>query len=199
MSCESTTGKIEIDNYDALNNALYNNDGTVAITVTAEKSAYNVTSEILQRPVQPENTNAVYFSNANNWGEVYIHCWGGSSNISWPGIEMTPVIKNIHNEMVYRAYVPNDVTSIVFNNNDNGKLDFYFQAAILSTLKETLTEEDRLELAFGEKTDFNKVAFLTQFANFGAAKLADLIGSTALETMDNIKNFMVSPVEGRNF
>ena len=121
VSCDSTTGKIEIDNYDALNNALYNNDGTVAITVTAEKSAYNVTSEILQRPVQPENTNAVYFSNANNWGEVYIHCWGGSSNISWPGIEMTPVIKNIHNEMVYRAYVPNDVTSIVFNNNDNGK------------------------------------------------------------------------------
>lgn len=95
-----------------------------------------------------------------------------------------------------------DVKSVprnVINNNDNGKLDFYFQAAILSTLTETLTEEDRLELAFGEKTDFNKVAFLTQFANFGATKLADLIGSTALETMDNIKNFMVSTVEGRNF
>lgn len=87
----------------------------------------------------------------------------------------------------------------VINNNDNGKLDFYFQAAILSTLTETLTEEERLELAFGEKTDFNKVAFLTQYANFGATKLAELIGSTALETMDNIKNFLVSTVEGRNF
>ena len=87
----------------------------------------------------------------------------------------------------------------VINNNDNGKLDFYFQAAILSTLTETLTEEERLELAFGEKTDFNKVAFLTQYANFGVTKLAELIGSTALETMDNIKNFMVSTVEGRNF
>ena len=87
----------------------------------------------------------------------------------------------------------------VINNNDNGKLDFYFQAAILSTLTETLTEEERLELAFGEKTDFNKITFLTQYANFGVTKLADLIGSTVLETMDNIKNFMVSTVEGRNF
>lgn len=87
----------------------------------------------------------------------------------------------------------------VINNNDNGKLDFYFQAAILSTLTETFTEEERLELAFGEKIDFNKVAFLTQYANFGATKLAELIGSTDLETMDNIKNFMVSTVEGRNF
>lgn len=95
-----------------------------------------------------------------------------------------------------------DVKSVprnVINNNDNGKLDFYFQAAILSTMTEALTEEERLELAFGEKTDFNKVSFLTQYANFGAAKLAEMIGSTALETMDNIKNFMVSTVEGRNF
>lgn len=95
-----------------------------------------------------------------------------------------------------------DVKSVprnVINNNDNGKLDFYFQAAILSTLTENLTEEQRLDLAFGEKTDFNKLAFLTQFANFGATKLADLVGSTDLESMDNIKNFMISTVEGRNF
>lgn len=87
----------------------------------------------------------------------------------------------------------------VLNNNDNGKLDFYFQAAILSTLTESLTEEQRLELAFGEKTDFNKLGFLISFANFGVEKLVTLIGSTSLETMDNIKNFMVSTVEGRNF
>ena len=95
-----------------------------------------------------------------------------------------------------------DVKSVprnVINNNDNGKLDFYFQSAILSTLTENISEEERLELAFGEKTEFNKIAFLVQFANFGATKLADLIGSTALESMENIKNFMVSTVEGRNF
>ena len=87
----------------------------------------------------------------------------------------------------------------VLNNNDNGKLDFYFQAAILSTLTENLSEEKRLELAFGEKTDFNKIAFLLSFANFGVEKLVEQIGTTPLESMENIKNFMVSTVEGRNF
>lgn len=95
-----------------------------------------------------------------------------------------------------------DVKSVPRNviiNNDNGKLDFYFQAAILSTLTETLDEERRLELAFGEGAGFNKLAFLVSFANFGAEKLITLIGSTPLESMENIKNFMVSTVEGRNF
>lgn len=92
-------------------------------------------------------------------------------------------------------HVPRNVIS----NNDNGKLDVCFQAAILSTLTLEMTEEERLELAFGEKTDFNKISFLTSFANFGAQKLEELIGSTDLESMENIKNFLVKTVEGRNF
>lgn len=87
----------------------------------------------------------------------------------------------------------------VINNNDNGKLDFYFQAAILTTVTECLSEDRRLELAFGDNVEFEKISFLTQFANFGVTKLVELIGDTDLETMDNIKNFMVSSVEGRNF
>ena len=87
----------------------------------------------------------------------------------------------------------------VIGNNDNGKLDVCFQAAILSTMTITKSEDERLELAFGEKTDFNKIGFLTSFANFGVEKLKELIGSTPLESMENIKNFMVSTVEGRNF
>lgn len=95
-----------------------------------------------------------------------------------------------------------DVKSVprnVLQNNDNGKLDFYFQAAILSTRTLEISEEERLNLAFGENTDFNKIAFLTRFANFGVTKLVELIGDTELETMENIKNFLVSTVEGRNF
>lgn len=87
----------------------------------------------------------------------------------------------------------------VINNNDNGKLDFYFQAAILTTTTECLSEDNRLELAFGDNVDFEKISFLTQFANFGVTKLVELIGDTDLESMDNIKNFMISSVEGRNF
>lgn len=87
----------------------------------------------------------------------------------------------------------------VINNNDNGKLDFYFQAAILTTTTECLSEDNRLELAFGDNVEFEKITFLTQFANFGVTKLVELIGDTDLESMDNIKNFMISSVEGRNF
>lgn len=94
-----------------------------------------------------------------------------------------------------------DVKSVprnVLRNNDNGKLDFMFQASILSTTTEQFSEEERLDLAFGEKSDFNKIGFLTQFANFGVTKLTELIGDTILESMENIKNFFVSTVEGRN-
>ena len=93
---------------------------------------------------------------------------------------------------------PKSVPRNVLRNNDNGRLDFIFQAVILSTSSETFTEEERLELAFGEKSDFNKIAFLTQFANFGVTKLVELIGATPLESMENIKNFLFSTVEGRN-
>lgn len=86
----------------------------------------------------------------------------------------------------------------VLQNNDNGKLDFIFQAAILSTATEQFSEEERLDLAFGEKTEFKKLEFLTQFANFGVMKLVELIGDSTVETMDNIKNFLVQTVEGRN-
>lgn len=86
----------------------------------------------------------------------------------------------------------------VLRNNDNGKLDFMFQAAILSTASENFSEEERLDLAFGENTEFNKIGFLTQFANFGADKLTELVGDSILESMENIKNFLISTVEGRN-
>ena len=78
-------------------------------------------------------------------------------------------------------------------------LDFIFQAAILSTTTETLTEDERLDLAFGEKTTFNKMAFITQFANYGVTKLVELIGSSPVEAMENIKIFFAATIEGRNF
>lgn len=86
----------------------------------------------------------------------------------------------------------------VIRNHDNGKLDLMFQAAILSTTTENLSEEERLDIAFGDKTDFKKIDFLTQFANFGVTKLVELSCDSVIESMENIKNFLVSTVEGRN-
>lgn len=93
---------------------------------------------------------------------------------------------------------PKSVPRNVLQNNDNGKLDFMFQAAILSTSTETYSEDERLDLAFGEKTDFNRLAYLTQFANYGVTVLNAQIGDSIIETMENIKNFLFSTVEGRN-
>ena len=103
--------------------------------------------------------------------------------------------QKILSEEDYRHSVPRNV----IQNNDNGKLDFMFQAAILSTTTENFTEDQRLELAFGEKSEFKKIDFLTQFANFGVTKLVEQIGSSPLESMENIKNFLSSIVEGNNF
>lgn len=83
-------------------------------------------------------------------------------------------------------YVPRNV----IQNNDCGKLDFMFQTAILSTTTGDFTEEERLELAFGERTDFKKIEFLTQFANFGVTKLIEQIDKTPIATMEKIKNFL---------
>ena len=93
---------------------------------------------------------------------------------------------------------PKSVPRNVLRNNDNGKLDFMFQAAILSTTTEQFTEEERLDLAFGDNAEFKKIDFLTQFANFGVTKLVELIGDTPIESMENIKNFLFATVEGRN-
>jgi hypothetical protein len=103
--------------------------------------------------------------------------------------------RRIASDEDYRHSVPRNV----LQNNDNGKLDFMFQAAILSTTTESFTEDERLELAFGEKTDFKKIEFLTQFANFGVTKLVEHIGASPIESMENIKNFLCSTVEGNNF
>lgn len=103
----------------------------------------------------------------------------------------------IEGENEFKASVPRNV----IQNRNNGKLEFMFQTAILSTSTETLTEDERLLLAFGEenKKEFNKIKFLTSFANYGVLKLVELIGETELETMENLNHFFMKTYEDRNF
>ena len=95
---------------------------------------------------------------------------------------------------------PRNVPRNVFQNNDNGQLDFMFQAAILTTTTVDMSEDERLNLAFGDKDEagFDKMGFLSEFANFGVTKLHENIGSSPVETMENIKNFLAASVEGNN-
>lgn len=98
---------------------------------------------------------------------------------------------------------PNDDTKsiprAVIRNQDQDRFGIMYEAAILTTATENLTEEERLSKAYDEKTeDREKWAFLMEFANFGVTKLESLIGETPLESMENIKNFLNNSVEGKN-
>ena len=115
------------------------------------------------------------------------------------GIMYDQRINKVDDEGIEPSYIARNVLQNQNEGEDSGKLDFMFQAAILSTKTEQFTEEERLELAFGEEKDFNKMDFLTSFANFGVSVLVEHIGETIVESMENIKSFLTSTVEGYNF
>ena len=71
-----------------------------------------------------------------------------------------------------------------------------FQAAVLSTRTIDLSEEQRLAIAFGDgKIEPSKPGFLTEFANYGVTELIKHIGNTPIESMDNIRDFLVSTID----
>lgn len=97
---------------------------------------------------------------------------------------------------------PKNVPRNVIQNNDDGRMDFMLQSAILATKTVNMTEDERLELAFGEKKEneeFNKHDFILSFANFGVTKLAELVGDSEIESMEKIKYFLVKTMEGKNY
>jgi len=119
------------------------------------------------------------------------------------GIMYDKRIDKFDDEEVEPRSVPRNVLQ---NQGNDGKLDFMFQAAILSTKTMQLSEDERLKMAFGESDDhniqenqFNKLGFLVEFANFGVTKLAEKIADNDVDTMENIKDFLTSTVEGYNF
>lgn len=95
---------------------------------------------------------------------------------------------------------PLNVPRNVIQNNDNGKIDLMLQAAVLTTKTLNLTEDERLELAFGDKKtdDLNRHDFLLSFANFGVTILANCVGDSTFESMEQIKSFLIDTIEGRN-
>lgn len=87
----------------------------------------------------------------------------------------------------------------VFNNRSE-PFDKLIQTALLTSTNIDMTDEERLKLAFsGEKDDFDRVGFLIKFANFGVKKLTELKGIDDLETMENLKNFIIGTAEGNNY
>ena len=73
---------------------------------------------------------------------------------------------------------------------------------ILTTTTERLEDEARLKIAFAaddEADGFNRIQFLTQFANFGVEKLLELDGLDDIDSMEKLLNFVIATAEGHNF
>lgn len=88
--------------------------------------------------------------------------------------------------------------TVLFSHNTD--LDFMFQTAILTSKNVSFSDEERMKLAFDHNTDiqFNKFEFLNKFANFGINKLLSKLTDVELETMDNIRQFVTTTIDGHN-
>ncbi len=95
-----------------------------------------------------------------------------------------------------RASVPRTVL-----HPHNTDLDFLFQSAILASSLVPYNEEQRMDLAFNPSCEIkiNRLEFLTKFANFGVTKLLEQISDEPTDTMERIKRFLASTVEGYNY
>lgn len=104
-------------------------------------------------------------------------------------------------DMVPASYEddPRTVPRTVLGHSQNKSLiEFMFQSALVTTKHLNMDEDERLELAFdnNKKPDFNPVAFLTKFANFGITKIREVISDTDdVETLEALMTFLNSTYE----
>lgn len=87
-------------------------------------------------------------------------------------------------------YIPRNVLGHAQNLS---LMELMVQSALITTKHLTYNEEERLELAFGDKMDgnFRPVVFLTKYANSGILKLNPLISDTDnTETMEAFMTFL---------
>lgn len=67
-------------------------------------------------PVIPTGNTVYYDNSVTKYNPVYVHYWGGDSESTWPGVQMTLVSGNI-----YKADVANGSTGFVFNNGNGAQ------------------------------------------------------------------------------
>ncbi len=136
------------------------------------------------------------------WAKVIDNLVGSMFDTNWDLFSLCISIGMMYDEQVdsdalvsdgYDAeprYVPRTMLGHAQN---IALLEFMLQCALVTTKHLGLSEDERLELAFGEKStlEFKPILFLTEFANAGVLKLIDLISdSDSTETMENIMTFL---------
>ena len=56
------------------------------------------------------------------WGTMYVHYWGGSSESTWPGVQMSDEGDNGFGSHNFSASVPSDATGYVFTKGADGSI-----------------------------------------------------------------------------
>lgn len=116
LSINEKTGEVNVTNYSLLAEKM-SGDNKLDVIVTAEKSKSEETN-----PDIPENDKniSIYFTDANEWNNVYVHYWySDGNNNGWPGQTMTYVEENGYNQSIYTCEIPADVTGVLFSNGIN--------------------------------------------------------------------------------
>lgn len=119
LTCD-LDGKVWVSNYQELADALKEGNGTVSISVNVKKGKGTDKVTVEKNP----NTIPVYFSDAKNWGNIYIHYWGDDSveGTTFPGVKMEYTGKqNEYNQKIYKCDIPKNVKGVVFSNGTDAE------------------------------------------------------------------------------
>lgn len=100
-------------------NTTYNNIKVIVYDAHPNASStYNVAS------FTTKNTNTIYFVKSGasaSWGATKIHYIGGWEETAWPGVDMTNTgMTNCDNTQIWRAEIPDNTTTVVFDNGYSG-------------------------------------------------------------------------------
>ena len=97
---------------------------TAEVNIEAVNETKSATKSYKYTKIQEQQseTITVYFTNNQNWNDVYAYTWGGSEKASfWPGDKMIYIGLNEFNETVYRITIAADVTGLIFNNGSGAQ------------------------------------------------------------------------------
>ena len=123
LSIDRKTGEVKVDDYKALAADLDSfGSGEVVATVTANKGVGTKTTYVDEAvdAGKKENEYAVYFSDAKNWGKVFLYYWTNNGEAkAWPGTELSKTHTNDYGENVYRAFIPKDTKGIIYSNGND--------------------------------------------------------------------------------
>ena len=88
---------------------------------TDEPTTEEPTEPATNEPTEPAETIAVYFTDAQNFGDVHVYYWPNGGD--WPGVAAVEKETNDFGQKVYQATVPADVNGIIFNGNGKQTVD----------------------------------------------------------------------------